>query len=1242
MDYVPTPAAAFQSSAQRISRVFACLQSSISSMHHITRSTCLGELPASLCHCASQKSCRPWSSWPACQYSAGIRSLPRRAACHLLSSRGLRPWSSCQPACILQASVRAGASCVPSPCHREIFVPGRAASLPAFCRHPFVPGRASVPSPSIARSSCLVELPACLQVCKRPFVPRRASCHLLSSRGLRACSSYKPACILHASVRDRASCVPHFCHRASQSLRASSSCPACLHSAGISSCRASCVPSPVIARCFVPGRAASLPCILQATGWCWGELRAISYHREIFVPGRAASLPAFCSIRSCCGELRARILPSRIARSLCLVELPACLHSAGHPFVPGRAACLNPAIAHRKVSVPGRASSLPAFCRHPFVPWRAACQILPIAHRKVSVPGRAASLPAFCRHPFVPGRAACQNPAIAHSKISAPGQAASLPAFCRHPLVLWRAACQNPAIAHRKISVPGQAASLPAFCRHPFALGQTAWQTPAIAHRKVLRAWSSCQPACILQASVRARASCVPSPVIARSSYLVELSACLHSAVIRSCCGELRARLLPSRIAKSPCLVKLPACLHSAGIRSCCGELRARLLPSRIARSPCLVKLPACLHSAGIRSCCGERRARILPSRIARSPCLVELPACLQTPAITHRKVSMPGRAASLPAFCRHPFVPGRAACQNPAIAHRKISVPGQAASLPAFCRHPFALGQTAWQTPAIAHRKVSVPGRAASLPAFCRHPFVPGRAACHHLSSRDLRIWSSCQPACILQSSIRAGASVVPSPIIARSSCLVELPACLHSAGIRSCQGELRAITCHREDLRIWFELSACLHSCSHPLVLWRAACQTPAITHRKVSVHWSSYQPACILQASARAVASCVPESCHRASHGLHAWSSCQPACRLLPSRIAKSPCLVKLPACLHSAGIRSCCGELRARLLPSRIARSHMPGRAASLPADSCHHASQNLRAWSSCQPACILQASARAVASCVPESCHRASQDLRAWSAASLPAFCRHPFALGQTAWQTPAIAHRKVSVPGRAASLPAFCRHPFVPGRAACHHLSSRDLRIWSSCQPACILQSSARAVVSCVPDSCHHASQSLRAWSSYQPACILQGIRSCCGELRAITCHREIFVSGRAVSLPAFCSHPSVPGRASCHLLSSRGLRAWSSCQPACIFAGIRSQPGRAACQNPAIAHRKISVPGQAVSLPAFCRHPFVPWRAACQTPAIAHRKIFRAWSSFQPACILQASVRARASCVPESCHRAS
>ncbi|XP_069360747.1 uncharacterized protein [Maniola hyperantus] len=1224
MDYVPTPAAAFQSSAQRISRVFACLQSSISSMHHITRSTCLGELPASLCHCASQKSCRPWSSWPACQYSAGIRSLPRRAACHLLSSRGLRPWSSCQPACILQASVRAGASCVPSPCHREIFVPGRAASLPAFCRHPFVPGR--------------------------------ASCHLLSSRGLRACSSYKPACILHASVRDRASCVPHFCHRASQSLRASSSCPACLHSAGISSCRASCVPSPVIARCFVPGRAASLPCILQATGWCWGELRAISYHREIFVPGRAASLPAFCSIRSCCGELRARILPSRIARSLCLVELPACLHSAGHPFVPGRAACLNPAIAHRKVSVPGRASSLPAFCRHPFVPWRAACQILPIAHRKVSVPGRAASLPAFCRHPFVPGRAACQNPAIAHSKISAPGQAASLPAFCRHPLVLWRAACQNPAIAHRKISVPGQAASLPAFCRHPFALGQTAWQTPAIAHRKVLRAWSSCQPACILQASVRARASCVPSPVIARSSYLVELSACLHSAVIRSCCGELRARLLPSRIAKSPCLVKLPACLHSAGIRSCCGELRARLLPSRIARSPCLVKLPACLHSAGIRSCCGERRARILPSRIARSPCLVELPACLQTPAITHRKVSVPGQATSLPAFCRHPLVLWRAACQNPlpsriarspclvelpACLHsagirscqgelRARILPSRIARSPCLVKLPACLHsagiRSRWgklrgrllpsriaRSPCLVelpaclhsagirscqgelraitcHREIFVSGRAVSLPAFCSHPSVPGRASCHLLSSRGLRAWSSCQPACILQASVRARASCVPSPVIARifvsgSSCQ---PACI-PAVIRSCCGELRArlLPSRIAKSPCTGQATSLPAFCRHPLVLWRAACQNPAIAHRTVSMPGRA--------------ASLPADSCHHASQSLRAWSSYQPACILQASARAVASCVP-----------------------------------------DSCHRASQDLRAWSSCQPACILQASARAVASCVPESCHRASQDLRAWSAASLPAFCRHPFALGQTAWQTPAIAHRKVSVPGRAASLPAFCRHPFVPGRAACHHLSSRDLRIWSSCQPACILQSSARAVVSCVPDSCHHASQSLRAWSSYQPACILQGIRSCCGELRAITCHREIFVSGRAVSLPAFCSHPSVPGRASCHLLSSRGLRAWSSCQPACIFAGIRSQPGRAACQNPAIAHRKISVPGQAVSLPAFCRHPFVPWRAACQTPAIAHRKIFRAWSSFQPACILQASVRARASCVPESCHRAS
>ncbi|XP_069360771.1 uncharacterized protein [Maniola hyperantus] len=1016
MDYVPTPAAAFQSSAQRISRVFACLQSSISSMHHITRSTCLGELPASLCHCASQKSCRPWSSWPACQYSAGIRSLPRRAACHLLSSRGLRPWSSCQPACILQASVRAGASCVPSPCHREIFVPGRAASLPAFCRHPFVPGRASVPSPSIARSSCLVELPACLQVCKRPFVPRRASCHLLSSRGLRACSSYKPACILHASVRDRASCVPHFCHRASQSLRASSSCPACLHSAGISSCRASCVPSPVIARCFVPGRAASLPCILQATGWCWGELRAISYHREIFVPGRAASLPAFCSIRSCCGELRARILPSRIARSLCLVELPACLHSAGHPFVPGRAACLNPAIAHRKVSVPGRASSLPAFCRHPFVPWRAACQILPIAHRKVSVPGRAASLPAFCRHPFVPGRAACQNPAIAHSKISAPGQAASLPAFCRHPLVLWRAACQNPAIAHRKISVPGQ--------------------------------------------------------------------------------------------------------------------------------------LPACLHSAGIRSALGQT------------------------------------------------------AWQNPAIAHRKISVPGQAASLPAFCRHPLVLWRAACQNPAIAHRKVSVPGRAASLPAFCRHPFVPGRAACQkscHRASQDLRAWSSCQPACILQASVRAGANCVADSchrasqgLHAWSSCQ---PACILQASVRaraSCVPE----SCHRasQDLRAW-----------------------------------SSCQPACILQASVRAGANCVADSCHRASQGLRAWSSCQPACILQASVRARASCvpspviarssyLVELSACLHSAVIHPCRGERRAISYHREV---FVPGRAASLPAfcrhpfvpgrAACHHLSSRgssylVRAVS--LPA-FLQSSARAVASCVPDSCHHASQSLRAL--VKLPA-CLHsagirsccgelrarilPSRIARSpclvelpaCLQTPAITHRKVSVPGQATSLPAFCRHPLVLWRAACQTPAIAHRKVshaWSSCQPACRL----------LPSRIAKSPRLVKL-----PACLHSaGIRSCCGELRARILPSRIARSPCLVKLLA-CPHSA--GIRSCH----GELRA-------------RLLPSRIG---------KSSVPGRASSLPAFCRHPFVPGRAACQNPAIAHRKVSVPGRSCQPACILQTSVRCR------------
>ncbi|XP_069360775.1 uncharacterized protein [Maniola hyperantus] len=1028
------------------------------------------------------------------------------------------------------------------------------ASLPVFCRHPFVAEASCVPSPFIARSPSLVELPACLHSAGIRSCRGELCTISLSSRDLRAWSSCQPACILQASVRAGTSFGAISFHR----------------------------------KVFVPGRAASLPASLQAS------VRA----EASFVPSpvlarspRLVKLPAClhsAGIRSCCGELRARILPSRIARSPCLVKLPACLHSAGI---------------------------------------RSCCGEL----RARILPSRIARSPCLVELP------ACLHSAGIRS--------------CQGEL-----RARNPAIAHRKISVPGQAASLPAFCRHPFALGQTAWQTPAIAHRKVLRAWSSCQPACILQASVRARASCVPSPVIARSSYLVELSACLHSAVIRSCCGELRARLLPSRIAKSPCLVKLPACLHSAGIRSCCGELRARLLPSRIARSPCLVKLPACLHSAGIRSCCGERRARILPSRIARSPCLVELPACLQTPAITHRKVSVPGQATSLPAFCRHPLVLWRAACQNPlpsriarspclvelpACLHsagirscqgelRARILPSRIARSPCLVKLPACLHsagiRSRWgklrgrllpsriaRSPCLVelpaclhsagirscqgelraitcHREIFVSGRAVSLPAFCSHPSVPGRASCHLLSSRGLRAWSSCQPACILQASVRARASCVPSPVIARifvsgSSCQ---PACI-PAVIRSCCGELRArlLPSRIAKSPCTGQATSLPAFCRHPLVLWRAACQNPAIAHRTVSMPGRA--------------ASLPADSCHHASQSLRAWSSYQPACILQASARAVASCVP-----------------------------------------DSCHRASQDLRAWSSCQPACILQASARAVASCVPESCHRASQDLRAWSAASLPAFCRHPFALGQTAWQTPAIAHRKVSVPGRAASLPAFCRHPFVPGRAACHHLSSRDLRIWSSCQPACILQSSARAVVSCVPDSCHHASQSLRAWSSYQPACILQGIRSCCGELRAITCHREIFVSGRAVSLPAFCSHPSVPGRASCHLLSSRGLRAWSSCQPACIFAGIRSQPGRAACQNPAIAHRKISVPGQAVSLPAFCRHPFVPWRAACQTPAIAHRKIFRAWSSFQPACILQASVRARASCVPESCHRAS
>ncbi|XP_069360769.1 uncharacterized protein [Maniola hyperantus] len=1090
MDYVPTPAAAFQSSAQRISRVFACLQSSISSMHHITRSTCLGELPASLCHCASQKSCRPWSSWPACQYSAGIRSLPRRAACHLLSSRGLRPWSSCQPACILQASVRAGASCVPSPCHREIFVPGRAASLPAFCRHPFVPGRASVPSPSIARSSCLVELPACLQVCKRPFVPRRASCHLLSSRDLRAWSSCQPACILQASARAVASCVPESCHRASQDLRAwsAASLPAfCRHPfcAGANCVAESCHRASQDLRAWSSCQPA---CILQASARAVASCVPESCHRA------SQGLRAWSSCQPACilqASVRARascvpeILPSRIARSPCLVKLPACLHSAG--------------IRSRWGKLRGR--------------------LLPSRIARSSVPGRAASLPAFCRHPFVPGRAACHHLSSRDLRIwsscqpacilqsSARAVVSCVPDSCHHASQSLRAWSSYQPACILQASARAVASCVPDSCHHA---------------SQGLRAWSSYQPACILQASARAVASGVPESCHRASQGLHAWSSC-----------QPACRLLPSRIAKSPCLVELPACLHSAGIRSCQGELRARILPSRIARSPCLVKLPACLHSAGIRSRWGKLRGRLLPSRIARSPCLVELPACLHSAGIR--------------------------SCQGEL---RAIT----------------------------CHREIFVSGRAVSLPAFCSHPSVPGRASCHLLSSRGLRAWSSCQPACILQASVRARASCVPSPVIARifvsgSSCQ---PACI-PAVIRSCCGELRArlLPSRIAKSPCTGQATSLPAFCRHPLVLWRAACQNPAIAHRTVSMPGRA--------------ASLPADSCHHASQSLRAWSSYQPACILQASARAVASCVP-----------------------------------------DSCHRASQDLRAWSSCQPACILQASARAVASCVPESCHRASQDLRAWSAASLPAFCRHPFALGQTAWQTPAIAHRKVSVPGRAASLPAFCRHPFVPGRAACHHLSSRDLRIWSSCQPACILQSSARAVVSCVPDSCHHASQSLRAWSSYQPACILQGIRSCCGELRAITCHREIFVSGRAVSLPAFCSHPSVPGRASCHLLSSRGLRAWSSCQPACIFAGIRSQPGRAACQNPAIAHRKISVPGQAVSLPAFCRHPFVPWRAACQTPAIAHRKIFRAWSSFQPACILQASVRARASCVPESCHRAS
>ncbi|XP_069360777.1 uncharacterized protein [Maniola hyperantus] len=770
-----------------------------------------------------------------------------------------------------------------------------------------------------------------------------------------------------------------------------------------------------------------------------------------------------------------------------------------------------------------------------------------------------------------------------------------------------RAACQSlPLRIAKVLSSLVELASLPVFCRHPFV----------------------------------AEASCVPSPFIARSPSLVELPACLHSAGIRSCRGELctislssrdlrawsscqpacilqasvragtsfgaisfhrkvfvpgRAASLPASLqasvraeasfvpspvlARSPRLVKLPACLHSAGIRSCCGELRARILPSRIARSPCLVKLPACLHSAGIRSRWGKLRGRLLPSRIARS----------------------------------------------------------------------------------------SVPGRAASLPAFCRHPFVPGRAACHHLSSRDLRIWSSCQPACILQSSARAVVSCVPD-------------SCHHAS----------------QSLRAWSSYQpACILQASARAV---ASCVPDSCHHASQGLRaWSSYQPACILQASARAVASGVPESCHRASQGLHAWSSCQPACRLLPSRIAKSPCLVKLPACLHSAGIRSCCGELRARILchrasqglhawsscqPACILQASVRARASCVP-ESCHRASQDLRAWSSCQPACILQASVRAGANCVADSCHRASQGLRAWSscqpacilqasvrarASCVPSpviarssylvelsACLHSAVIHPCRGERRAISyHREVFVPGRAASLPAFCRHPFVPGRAACHHLSSRgsSYLVRAVSLPA-FLQSSARAVASCVPDSCHHASQSLRALVKL-PACLHSaGIRSCCGELRARILPSRIARSPCLVELPA------------------------------CL-------------QTPAITHRKVSVPGQATSLPAFCRHPLVLWRAACQTPAIAHRKVSHAWSSCQPACrllpsriaksprlvklpaclhsagirsccgelrarilpsriarspclvscqpacILQASVRAGANCVADSCHRAS
>ncbi|XP_069360760.1 uncharacterized protein [Maniola hyperantus] len=1070
MDYVPTPAAAFQSSAQRISRVFACLQSSISSMHHITRSTCLGELPASLCHCASQKSCRPWSSWPACQYSAGIRSLPRRAACHLLSSRGLRPWSSCQPACILQASVRAGASCVPSPCHREIFVPGRAASLPAFCRHPFVPGRASVPSPSIARSSCLVELPACLQVCKRPFVPRRASCHLLSSRGLRACSSYKPACILHASVRDRASCVPHFCHRASQNLRAWSSCqPACILQASARAV-ASCVPESChrASQGLRAWSSCQPACILQAS-----------------VRARASCVP--------------EILPSRIARSPCLVKLPACLHSAG--------------IRSRWGKLRGR--------------------LLPSRIARSSVPGRAASLPAFCRHPFVPGRAACHHLSSRDLRIwsscqpacilqsSARAVVSCVPDSCHHASQSLRAWSSYQPACILQASARAVASCVPDSCHHA---------------SQGLRAWSSYQPACILQASARAVASGVPESCHRASQGLHAWSSC-----------QPACRLLPSRIAKSPCLVKLPACLHSAGIRSCCGELRARILCHRASQglhawSSCQ---PACILQASVRaraSCVPESCHRASQDLRAWSSCQ---PACILQASVragancvadSCHRASQGLRAWSScqPACILQASVRARASCvPSPVIARSSYLVELSA------CLHSAVIHPCRGERRAISyHREVFVPGRAASLPAFCRHPFVPGRAACHHLSSRgsSYLVRAVSLPA-FLQSSARAVASCVPDSCHHASQslrALVKLPACLHSAGIRSCCGELRARILPSRIARspCLVELPACLQTpaithrkvsvpgqatslpafCRHPLVLWRAACQTPAIAHRKVS----------------------------------HAWSSCQPACRLLPSRIAKSPRLVKLPACLHSAGIRSCCGELRARILPSRIARS------------PC---------LVSCQPACILQASVRAGANCVADSCHRASQGLRAWS-----------------------------------------------------------------SCQPACILQASVRARASCVPSPVIARSSYLVELSACLHSAV---IRSCCGELRARLLPSRIAKSPCLVKLPAClhsAGHPLVRGELRARILPSRIAR--SPCLVkllACPHsAGIRSCHGELRARLLPSRIGKSSVPGRASSLPAFCRHPFVPGRAACQNPAIAHRKVSVPGRSCQPACILQTSVRCR------------